>query len=135
MSVPIRSEDGIDNPLSYAPRRARHSRSVAPEHFAAPLTTSTYGAAPRIAKATPMAPGIGGHNIDLPRSMSRPFEGDVAIKDLRRRLSLDPQLDPEPPMGMRLQSRPQMTASALESRLCVVVPRWFLIKFVEEALG
>jgi hypothetical protein len=98
MSVPIRSEDGIDNPLSYSPRRARHSRSVAPEHFAAPLTTSTYGAAPRIAKATPMAPGIGGHNIDLPRSMSRPFEGDVAIKDLRRRLSLDPQLDPEPPI-------------------------------------
>jgi hypothetical protein len=45
-----------------------------------------------------MAPGIGGHNIDLPRPRSRPFEGDVAIKDLRRRLSLDPQLVPEPPI-------------------------------------
>ena len=28
-----------------------------------------------------------------------------------------------------------MAASALECRLRVVVPRWFLIKFVEEALG
>jgi hypothetical protein len=98
MSVPIRREEGIDSPLSYAPRRARHSRSVAPEHFTAPVTTSTYGAAPRIANAPPMAPGIGGHNIDLPRPRSRPFEGDVAIKDLRRRLSLDPQLVPEPPI-------------------------------------
>lgn len=98
MSVPIRREEGIDSPLSYAPRRARHSRSVAPEHLTAPVTTSTNGAAPRIANAPPMAPGIGGHNIDLPRPRSRPFEGDVAVKDLRRRLSLDPQLVPEPPI-------------------------------------
>src|SRR5262245_30735049 len=88
MSVPIRREEGIDSPLSYAPRRARHSGSIAPEHFTAPVTTSTYGAAPE----------IGGHNIDLPRPMSFPFEGDVAIKDLRRRLSLDPRLVPEPPI-------------------------------------
>jgi hypothetical protein len=53
------------------------------------VITKTSGAAPQITNAPPMAPGIGGHNIDLPPPRSRPFEGDVAIKDLKRRLSLD----------------------------------------------
>jgi hypothetical protein len=47
--------------------------------------------------APPMAPGIGGPNIGLPPQRLRPFEGDVAVKDLRRRLSLDPDLVPQPP--------------------------------------
>ena len=104
MSVPNRSEDGIDDPLSYAPRWVRQSQPVAPEQsntFApstAPVITKTSGAAARITSTPPMAPGIGGHNIDLPPPRSRPFEGDVAIKDLKRRLSLDPQLVPEPPI-------------------------------------
>jgi hypothetical protein len=98
MSVPIRREEGSDSPLSSAPRRARQARPLAPEQFTAPVTTSTYVAPPRIASAPPMAPGVGGHNIDLPPPRSTSFEGDVAIKDLMRRLSLDPQLVPEPPI-------------------------------------
>jgi hypothetical protein len=98
MSVPIRREEGSDSPLSSAPRRARQARPLAPEQFTAPVTTSTYVAPPRIASAPPTAPGVGGHNIDLPPPRSTSFEGDVAIKDLMRRLSLDPQLVPEPPI-------------------------------------
>jgi hypothetical protein len=104
MSVPNRSEDGIDDPLSYAPRWVRQSQPVAPEQsttFApstAPVITNTSGAAARITNTPPMAPGIRGHNIDLPPPGSRPFEGDVAIKDLKRRLSLDPKVVPEPPI-------------------------------------
>jgi hypothetical protein len=104
MNVPNRSEDEIDDPLSYAPRWVRQSQPVAPEQsttFApstAPVITKTPGAAARLTNTSPMAPGIGGHNIDLPPPRSRPFEGDVAIKDLKRRLSLDPKVVPEPPI-------------------------------------
>jgi hypothetical protein len=103
MSVPNRSKNGIDDPLSYAPRWVRQSQPIAPEQStsthassAAPLITT--GAMPRITNAPPMAPGIGGYNIDLPPPRSRPFAGDVAIKDMRRQLSLDPQGVPEPPV-------------------------------------
>jgi hypothetical protein len=54
---------------------------------------------PTIADAPPMALGIGGPNIDAPRPTL--FAGDVAIKDLRRRLSLDPDLIPQPPIPTR----------------------------------
>ena len=33
----------------------------------------------------------------MPLPRLRPYEGDVAIKDLRRQLSLDPDLAPQPP--------------------------------------
>jgi hypothetical protein len=104
MTVPIRSEDGIDSPLSYAPRWVRKSRPVAPQQSistyappTAPVITDTTAAAPRTTNTPRMATGIGGHNIDLPPPRSRPFEGDLAIKDLRRQLSLDPEFVPEPP--------------------------------------
>jgi hypothetical protein len=54
---------------------------------------------PSIVDAPPMALGIGGPNIDPPRPSL--FGGDVAIKDLRRRLSLDPDLIPQPPVQTR----------------------------------
>ena len=103
MSVQNRSEDGINDPLSYSRRWVRQSKSVAleqPTSTQAPLTPPviTGEATPRIANAPPMAPGIGGYNIDLAPPRSRPFQGDVAIKDIRRQLSLDPQGLPEPPI-------------------------------------
>ena len=52
----------------------------------------------------PMAPGIGGPNIGLPPARLSPFEGDVAVKDLRRRLSMDPDLVPQPPYQERNSS-------------------------------
>ena len=70
-----------------------------------------------------MAPGIGGPNLEwapvpqrqqlsdappiaqaqavgwpAPATRTRPFEGDIAIRELRRRLSLNPDVVPEPPI-------------------------------------
>ena len=131
MSAPIRSEDGIDDPLSYAPRWARQSPPVVPElpAFTQPPATApgithaspaTPGAttapaaahrithappmAPAIADAPPMAPGIGGPNLELPPPRLPPFEGDIAIKELRRRLALDPDIVPQP--LIRIQREP-----------------------------
>jgi hypothetical protein len=89
MSMPIRrEEEAPDDPSRYVPRRPRRSSSVMPE-------LSGRGPAPSasVAEAPPMAPGIGGPNIELPS-----FAGDVAIKELRHRLALDPDLVPRPPI-------------------------------------
>src|SRR5262245_3341357 len=97
MSIPKRSEDGIYDQLSYAPRWVRQSQPVAPEPSATPNAPSaapvitTDAAGPGITNARPTEPEIGDYNIDLPPPRSRPFEGDVAIKHMRRQLSLDPQ--------------------------------------------
>ena len=128
MSAPIRSEDGNVDPLLYALRRARRSppAEADPSTFAhgpptVPGLADAAVVAPRFAHAPPtapgtmtahptapsldpplMAPGIGGPNIGLsPRQ--RAFEGDLAVKDLRRRLSLDPDPDlvPLPPVRRR----------------------------------
>jgi len=48
-----------------------------------------------------MALGIGGPNIE---PSPPPFAGDVAIKELRHRLSLDPDLVPRPPSKARRDS-------------------------------
>jgi hypothetical protein len=127
MSTPLRNED--DDPRLYAPQWARRSPSVLAEPSAdAPPTpppvasapaaagsASTSAAGSRIAAHAPagvlgtigapqMAPGLGGPNIGLPPQRLRPFEGDVAVKDLRRRLSLDPDLVPVPPHPERSSS-------------------------------
>jgi hypothetical protein len=89
MSTPIRREDDApDDPSRYVPRRPRRSSSVMPE-----LSGRGPAPSPSVAAAPPMAPGIGGPNIELP-----PFAGDVAIKELRHRLALDPDLVPRPPI-------------------------------------
>src|SRR5262245_10209227 len=139
MSSPIRKEDGLDDPLLYAPRWARRSPPGSPElsPFAeapptAPSTSSATdpdphqpssddteseraapprraAAAPAASKvvhasptaptadAPPMAPGVGGFNIELPLPQLRPFQGDVAMKELRRRLADEPDMIPDPP--------------------------------------
>jgi hypothetical protein len=88
MSTPIRDEAGLDDSLRYAPRWARRSPTSGADCPAEPES---------FADSPPMAPGIGGPNIDLPLPPLRPFEGDVAVKDLRRRLALDPGAVPQPP--------------------------------------
>ena len=129
MSTPLRNED--DDPRLYAPQWARRSPSVLAEPStvteAPPMSSAAATAAARameIANAPsagsriaahapttlgaagvpPMAPGISGPNIGLPPARLRPFEGDVAVKDLRRRLSMDPDLVPQPPYQERNSS-------------------------------
>jgi TPR repeat protein len=59
-------------------------------------TESAEMPASEVVPSPPMAPGIGGPNIDLPLPPLRPFGGDIAIKDLRRRLARDPNAIPQP---------------------------------------
>jgi hypothetical protein len=123
MSSPVGPDNnGIDDPLLYAPRWARNAKSQPPAiadppphrigaapptvppdaPIAAPTERAPTDRPPMDGLLTapivapPMAPGIGGPNIELP-PRQRPFAGDVAIRDLRRRLSLDPDLVPQPP--------------------------------------
>ena len=142
MSVPNRTEDGIDDPLSYAPRWTHRSGPVAPKQStlthappAPPVITKASGAAPRITDAPTMAPGIGGHNIDLPPPRSRPFEGDVAIKDLKRRLSRDPKVVPEPPIpkGRKPVVRWFGWLSFVAIMAAIIVLGVLLMTFLDEA--
>src|SRR5260370_22779565 len=156
MSSPIRSrEDSFDDhdPLSYAPQWARGSppaapspasadappaapgianppptvpattdRSpVAPRGVVAPLTT------PRIANPPPKAPETESPHVALPPPPP-PFQGDVAIKDLRRQLALDPGLVPQPP-SRNSQSRSMSMSSSSERAAGTqgptqLAPRW-----------
>jgi hypothetical protein len=75
-------------------------------------------AAPPVRPSPRMAPGVGGPNLDWhpridwpspssrlpPASVSTPFEGDLAVKALRSRLSLDPAFRPEPPIRAQQKS-------------------------------
>ena len=90
--------------LRYAPRWARHSPPVAPAldtlgEPSAPAAAPAPSAAPEpSAAAAPSAdPGTGSPDPD-PTPPLQPFEGDIAIQDLRRRLSIDPDLVPQPPI-------------------------------------
>jgi hypothetical protein len=67
-SPPIICEDGMDDPSA-------HVAAVTPS-LASELSTD----APRITNAPPMAPGIGGPNLDLPPLEPRPLEGGVAVQ-------------------------------------------------------
>src|SRR5215470_8441124 len=142
MIVPIRNDE--EDPQLYVPRWARRSPSVGADappisaphmsapHAAAPPMSPALDDAPAVAarfaptpppsvEAPSMAPGIGGPNIDLPPS--RPFEGDLAVKDLRHRLALDPDLVPRPPVRER-------RGSALPW-----IGRWLFVLSVAAAVG
>ena len=95
MSVPIEREDGIDDPLSQAPAVAPRSPPAVPEP---PTFTNAPPIVREIADAPPMAPGIGGLNLDLQPLESPPVEDGVAVEDLGHGLSHAPDLVPEPPI-------------------------------------
>jgi hypothetical protein len=109
MSSPIQGNDRPDDPLLYAPRSVREgpppqgtrrTPDIAKLTGAPPMAPDAAG----FTSSPPMAPGLGGFNIEPPAA--RPFEGDVAIKELRLRLSIDPNLVPEPPLRLRHRSPP-----------------------------
>jgi hypothetical protein len=89
----IGGEDGIDDPLSDTSPVAPASPPIVPEPsgitHAPPIT-------PRSADAPPMAPGIGGPQLDLEPVKSRPLEREVAVAHLAHRLSRSPGV-PRPP--------------------------------------
>jgi ribosomal protein S6E (S10) len=108
MSVPIRDEDGSEHHWRGAPHRAP-PLPPAGEPFAravsappiVPGEADAMPSAPGSVHAPPAMPsGVGGPNIELPPWL-RSFEGDIAIMDLRRRLALDPDLVPQPPLPRR----------------------------------
>jgi hypothetical protein len=72
-SPPTVCEDGMDN-------RAALAAPVAPPLLATALEPSRSTDAPRIANAPPMAPGIGGPNLDLHPLESLPLEGGATVQ-------------------------------------------------------
>ena len=107
MSAPIRGEDRPDDPLLYAPRWGRGgpirsemsklTKDISSLTSSPPMAPDAAG----MTSSPPMAPGLGGFNIDPPPPEPAPFEGDVAVKELRRQLSLDPDLALAPPIRPR----------------------------------
>src|SRR6516165_7232159 len=70
-SPPIGCEDGIDDPLAHTPPVESQLPPAAPEPFS---LTNAPSIIPRVTNAPPMAPGIGGPNVDLKPLKSRPFK-------------------------------------------------------------
>jgi len=93
MSAPIQPDDNRDERLRYAPRWAREPR---PDN-----TNVVTPPAERFRNTPSITPRVVDTNPNLPRAVDfdeEPFEGDVAIKQLRLRQSLEPRPVPEPPM-------------------------------------
>jgi hypothetical protein len=113
MSAPLARDEEIDDAFRYAPPWARQQSPRARPVEEAPSTSADDQHSPlsrgRAADPDPeprMATGMGGPNIELPPRMREgtPFEGDVAMVELRRRLSLQPELVPDPPIWIRPES-------------------------------
>jgi hypothetical protein len=81
----IKNESRVDDPLSDLPPLLPQSPPVA---LGPSTLTTAPPVVPEIANAPPMAPGIGGPNLDLPSPRLRPFEGDVATADVPGRWRL-----------------------------------------------
>lgn len=94
MSAPIRgrdNQDDVDGRLQYAPPWIREQR--APETRPA-----------RFANSPPTAPAVDDPDGELEPLPPR-FEGDVAMEAIARRLSLEPERVPEPPVRFRRRAR------------------------------
>lgn len=92
MSAPIQRDDSSDDERFYAPPWARGE----------PL--ETHARAPS-GHSPPVAPGPVASTIDRapPAARLSSFEGDRAVGQLRRRLTLEPEIAPEPPIELRRQ--------------------------------
>ena len=106
MSAPIEHGDKVDDAMVYAPPWARN-KSRLPQQSAASSDTAYIPSPPVAPPPDGMPPGklprlplgVGGPNIAwAPRLLpSKPFEGDLQMIELRRRLSLQPDIVPHPP--------------------------------------
>jgi hypothetical protein len=105
MSAPIKNEENPQDPLSYAPPWARAQAA---------------GRQPRPPNSLSSAAKIGDSKINWPPppwKRAARFEGDVAMTELRQKLSLDPHVFPEPPA--RMQRRPIARSSLAKISLCI----------------
>jgi hypothetical protein len=93
MSAPIDDGDERDDRLKYAPRWARERAPAQDVDAADPLL--------RFTAAPTNVPAVVEHDR---RREAGEFEGDVAIRQLRRRMSLEPNIIPEPPPRVRSKS-------------------------------
>jgi hypothetical protein len=103
MTITNRTEDASEELLRYAPRWARHSPPIVPaldareEHSAPAAPSPSAPPEPSAASAPPADRGTKNPDPGPPPSL-QPFEGDIAIQHLRRHLSIDPDLVPQPPI-------------------------------------
>ena len=108
--VPVQTDDRLNDARLYAPPWARERPLPAagqPQLISSPPVASEPetpqpGAAPaepQPAWAPRMPRGVGGPNLDCPPDFLRPeFGGDIAMRALRRRLALEPDIVPQPPV-------------------------------------
>src|SRR5436190_16835807 len=103
MSAPIKHGEHPKAPLLYAPPWVRGQRQRRePSLSDAPAASASN--APAATAPTPATPPDSKINWPPPPAKLSRFEGDVAMSELRQRLSLDPHLVPGPPP--RMQRRP-----------------------------
>lgn len=108
-------------PDDRAPRTSDDHASAAAAKTARPETTPVLREParpepPRIADSPAMVPSAGDPG-GFGWLRSRPFEGDVAMRELTRRLALDPHLLPEPPRAAD-RLRVPWRAAAFVAALC-----------------
>jgi len=111
MSAPVQRDDTFDSSDArlYAPPWARERPLPAagqPQYTSSPPVASANDAtddSPPPKEPTRMPRGVGGPNIAWAPKMpaNDSFTGDVAIQALRRRLSLEPDAVPQPPIVVR----------------------------------
>jgi hypothetical protein len=108
MSAPLVGDEEIEGAFRYAPPWARGPQRSRPDDEPPALPDDERTRPPRTPPAPPqssprMATGLGGPNIELPKKLREgaTFGGDLAMVELRRRLSLQPDVVPEPPIWIR----------------------------------
>src|SRR5262245_27468454 len=114
MSAPVQRDDSLntDDARLYAPPWARERPLPAagqPQFTSSPPVASANESTdePSASKErTRMPKGVGGPNISWPSKApaQEPFTGDVAIQALRRRLTLEPDAVPQPPIVVRREA-------------------------------
>jgi hypothetical protein len=109
VSAPIENAAQIDDARLYAPPWARSQQPTEDESPAvgsppvAPLPEGAAHATPaqKIPPRMPRGPNIEWAPSFPPRPPRLQFEGDIALKEMRHRLSLAPDIVPEPPLWVR----------------------------------
>lgn len=118
MDARIRAHDKTANAL--LPQRMRGKLPTAPEPFT-------------VTDAPMIAPGTADSDVDLPLPRSGQFEGDIGIKELRHRLSLDPGVVPKPPIRTGRKNAVLRKGLLLLAAIIVAVVGVLVMKFREEA--